>query len=532
MLSMGPSNYGTTAYQLADIERPFSLGVSKRRWWVLFWFCIASINQAAVWLSLSANAQDFFKVYGWDDRFVSWFLNISSISYTAVIYPNALFLKKYGSGTATIVSAFIVAVGTLLRCIPFEDPSIRGNMMLISNFIIGIAGPWVNFGGPILSEIWFPVSERVLATGIGSVATYLGSVVAYAVGPAFIYGKEEDVLKAQIDLFFWVQAIFCTLTFLIVYFTVPNEPPRAPSVSAARKRMQRTEAPSQNASNGANPPYPSTWKGWLGLDSSMGILQRKKIRQFWLLNLAYSLPSGLFQGWSSILDLNLTNFGVSKNNVALLGIWMTLSGCIGSVIIGYFMDRFQGILKTGSAVFMLMTTLSVICFCTVLGSSMDNKPILPVTLLWLNLTCICAGLFFNSSTPLFYELVMETIYGALDENGAFSIMIGTMSVVQIFMLAVPTEINGSSFWIDMSVLGSCAISLVIILAFRPVYYRLRMDTNREHDSGNGFEDATTLVHEISTATSNTANDRLTISKSGDRTTHNGVERYLDRCGVW
>lgn len=35
-------------------------------------------------------------------------------------------------------------------------------------------GTWSNFGAPILSELWFPASERTMATAIAATATYAG----------------------------------------------------------------------------------------------------------------------------------------------------------------------------------------------------------------------------------------------------------------------------------------------------------------------------------------------------------------------
>ena len=51
--------------------------------------------------------------------------------------------------------------------------------MVISMVLIGIAGPWSNFGGPTMSVTWFPVSERITAQAIASVSTFLGGVAAF-----------------------------------------------------------------------------------------------------------------------------------------------------------------------------------------------------------------------------------------------------------------------------------------------------------------------------------------------------------------
>lgn len=50
--------------------------------------------------------------------------------------------------------------------------------------------------------------------------------------------------------------------------------------------------------------------------------------------------------------------------------------------------------------------------------------------------------------PLFFELILETVYGFVSDNLAASTMMLTVSLVQILVLAVPLKIGGSSLWMN------------------------------------------------------------------------------------
>ena len=54
------------------------------------------------------------------------------------------------------------------------------------NIYTGAAGPWTNIAGPIISEVWFPINERVTATSIGIFGNFGGFALAFVFGPLIV----------------------------------------------------------------------------------------------------------------------------------------------------------------------------------------------------------------------------------------------------------------------------------------------------------------------------------------------------------
>jgi hypothetical protein len=62
-----------------------------------------------------------------------------------------------------------------------------------------------------------------------------------------------------------------------------------------------------------------------------GILQLLKNRSFLLLALLYGTTSGVFGGWSSVLDQNLQGFGIGQTFAGWLGFIAIVSGAFSGV---------------------------------------------------------------------------------------------------------------------------------------------------------------------------------------------------------
>lgn len=62
------------------------------------------------------------------------------------------------------------------------DGQTQKTVHIIAMLSNGFGGCWLNFGGPILSELWFSTEERTTATAIASVATYTGAALGFVVG--------------------------------------------------------------------------------------------------------------------------------------------------------------------------------------------------------------------------------------------------------------------------------------------------------------------------------------------------------------
>ena len=238
---------------------------------------------------------------------------------------------------------------------------------------------------------------------------------------------------------------------------------------------------------------PMTWQLWLGYANSNSPwevrVQARRIRRFWFLNFMVALPVGMIQAWASVLDLNLDPFGVSTMEAAYLGTFMTISGCIGSVLVGMYLDRFVGRVKSVSCICLFLSALTMLLFTMQLlelkrqpfadDDTVDNTGATKGQLSYLFAMCILSGFFVNTSIPLCFELIMETVYGIIDEAMACAIQCMTNAIVQIVVLAMPTQFNGSTIWLDWVTFGSYVVGLLLLLVFKVEYGRTALDANAD-----------------------------------------------------
>ena len=84
---------------------------------------------------------------------------------------------------------------------------------------------------------------------------------------------------------------------------------------------------------------------------------------------------------------------------------MNLAGCVGAVVVGAIVDRFQGRMKAAVLASYGLATLSFLLFAyAVAGTSVDRP--------WVVLgTGVLGGLFLNTPIPLLFELASETTHG-------------------------------------------------------------------------------------------------------------------------
>jgi len=121
----------------------------------------------------------------------------------------------------------MLAVSGALRCISFISPKSEWSIYVvgIAQALIALCGPVVITGPPKISERWFSLEERTLATGVASTATYVGVAVGFLI-PSYLvqlYGFRNYLL---------IEAGFTTLIYLLVLCYFPEYPPTPPSHSA------------------------------------------------------------------------------------------------------------------------------------------------------------------------------------------------------------------------------------------------------------------------------------------------------------
>ena len=228
---------------------------------------------------------------------------------------------------SVLCSMSLQTFAVVLEIIP-SPPHVRTGLITFSEFLISIAVPAVqNAGVVVLSATWFPPHERMTATAIATLASYLGSAFSYIVGPNLVpdvdYGnlthyhagesididklrnnttpEQMKFLLTRINDYLFIEAVLVGLLFFAVLVYFPAKPPSPPSLSSAAGR----------------------------LDFISGAKTLLQNRSFWLLLLIFSLSNGVSWGWSSVQDLIFSGVGIDQKTAGWLGFWANVASLLG-----------------------------------------------------------------------------------------------------------------------------------------------------------------------------------------------------------
>lgn len=178
----------------------------------------------------------------------------------------------------------------------------------------------------MLSATWFPPHERMTATAIATLASYLGSAFSYIAGPNLVpdidYGnltayqaghsvdidklrnittpEQKEFLLTRINDYLFIEAVLVGILFFVVLIYFPAKPPSPPSLSSAAGR----------------------------LDFVSGAKTLLKNRSFWWLLIIFSISNGVNWGWSSVQDLIFSGVGIDQKTAGWLGFWANVASLL------------------------------------------------------------------------------------------------------------------------------------------------------------------------------------------------------------
>lgn len=186
---------------------------------------------------------------------------------------------------------------------------------------------------PMVSAAWFPPEQRTTATAISSLACYSGTALSFVIGPLLVPDvlsyvnqtelhnattdghisfvelrryfnqTEREFFKGKIMNLMYIELAITTATMICVIAHFPEKPKLPPSVTAAVGR----------------------------LEFKVGAKSLLKNAQFWLLVFIYGIGTGVYGGWCSILDLNLSQFDISQKTAGWLGFGAVVAGSVSGI---------------------------------------------------------------------------------------------------------------------------------------------------------------------------------------------------------
>ena len=476
------------------------------RFWIVLVLSCACFTQAVAWNIYGPMSDVVTEVYGWSDSTTALIENVANIAMLLAVPISAHAADRFGIRVPTVCCGVCIVLTTVLRLAPAafgmdnKSDAVLA-VMLLSMVFNGLSAAWLNFAAPMVSMVWFPVSERATATAVCSVAPFVGVAVGFAWNAEAATAGSPDVV-GQLNRLYAAHAAIGLLTFLALVLRFPNRPAVAPSRSAAalaagqggetaaeNEKQQQQHQQQQQQQQQQKQQQQQQQQPLLALDEAAGgggasanggsssdsdggglrALFTRRARRLWFVVFVMAIPQGVFAGWGSVLDINLKPYGVSQRQAGVLGCLMSLVGCAGGVVVGRLVDRFQRALKLAVFGCYAATGAAFLWFAVVATSSSSSGSSASLRMLYAS--GILGGLFINAGIPLGFELATETAFPHVAPAHAAGLLCTVNTLTQIIFLSLPP----GAAWSNWANACACFLCLAPFVFFSPSYQRLDMD---------------------------------------------------------
>ncbi len=270
------------------------------RWVVMISFmAVVAINQL-LWITYAPVTSDAAVYYQVDTLSIGLLSMSFMIVYILVSIPASWVIDRFGIRTGVGAGVLLTGIFGLVRGMVGNNYTLA----LIAQIMIAIGQPFILNAITSVAARWFPQDERATASGLGSLAIYLGVLLGMLVAPALTsaYGIK------QMLVIFGAISVVLTLQFFIFVKDRPQQ-------------SQTSEEPEVRA---------------LMFDGLRDILKHKG---FLLLMAVFFVGLGIFNAVTTWIEDLLKPRGFSIAQAGLTGGVMIIGGIIGAVVLPTLSDK-------------------------------------------------------------------------------------------------------------------------------------------------------------------------------------------------
>jgi MFS family permease len=266
------------------------------RWLVLLSFSLIALMTQVLWISFAPITSEAAKFYAKPDLMIGLLSMSFMIVYILVVLPSAWAIDTWGFKTAVGFGAVLSAVFALTRGIFASNFTV----VLISTVGIAVGQPFVIGSITKVAARWFPAEERATASGLGTLALYLGPLAAMFLSPFL-------VLRVGLPRMLLIYGL-ATAAAAVAFLVIAREHPPTPAGRDERALM---------------------------LD---GLKSMLRSRDFLFLLLMFFVGLGLFNSVSTWVEDIIRPRGFSITQAGTLGGLMLIGGIVGAVVIPLISD--------------------------------------------------------------------------------------------------------------------------------------------------------------------------------------------------
>ncbi len=285
----------------------------KYRWVVLGALMLITIMIQVQWLT-HAPIERAAEVY-YKGRFnpasifnIDFLATSYMVIYLAASIPASYFIDTFGIVKGVGLGSLIMAAGALVK--GFSGYSF--NLVLAGQVLLAIAQPFIINAATAVAARWFPVRERAIATGLATLAQYLGILGVMLITPMLISSSPAAAdygsgIGRMLKIYGLITVAASAISLILL-----RERPHDHTIDEGAERFNFAQ----------------------GLRHIFGL------RDMWFMVILFTIGLGIFNAISTMVDSVAAYIGVDDSN-GLIGGIMLIGGIIGAVIIPILSDVFR-----------------------------------------------------------------------------------------------------------------------------------------------------------------------------------------------
>jgi cyanate permease len=276
--------------------------VYSYRWIILLAFMAIIFASQLLWITFAPVTGPAASFYGVSDLAIGLLSMSFMIVYIVVAIPASWVIDTYGFRVGVGIGAVLTGIFGLIR--GFWATSYT--MVLIAQIGIAVGQPFILNAITKVAARWFPIQERATASGLASLAMYLGLVTALALAPFLVLSVG---IQGALIAFGLVSAA-CAAAFLLL---ARERPPTSASQAGEEARS-------------------------LVFD---GLKHALRQRDFLLVLAIFFVGLGVFNSVTTWIEDILRPRGFSITQAGLAGALMIASGIAGALVLPSLSDRYR-----------------------------------------------------------------------------------------------------------------------------------------------------------------------------------------------
>ena len=389
-----------------------SFKVYGYRWVMLAVFMFITAMNQLLWITFASITSDATKFYHVSDLSIGLLSMSFMIVFILVSIPASWVIDTYGIRVGVGIGAALTAVFGLLRGVWANSYT----LVLIAQIGIAIGQPFILNAITTIAARWYPVRERATASGLGSLAMYLGIFLGLALTPYL-------VLHMGIVSMLMVYGV-ATVAAALIFFFFSRERP-------------------------ATPPCPPGMEARsLVFDGFKQIFRR---RDFILLLIIFFIGLGAFNAVTTWIEDIVRPNGFTSTQAGMIGGLMIVGGIVGALVIPMISDHLRKRIP-----FILIALV---------GATLGLAGITYATTYWLLMTAsFVMGFFLLSAGPIGFQYGAEITYPIPEgtSNGLLILMGQISGIAFIFAMdSFRSPVNGSMAASLLVLIGLMAVGLVL-----------------------------------------------------------------------